>query len=325
MRFNNEYRTVMPTVLVTGASGFVGQNLIRSLVRRRYKVKAYSRQPHQARSETENREIDWVTGDLFNKERLLSACQGVDIVFHAAGIAHAGARNKDEAFQVNVFATQSVYDASAASGAKTFVFFSSILADQEHDTPYVQSKLAAEKFLLSSSASTGTQVVILRPANVYGVAMRGNISTFIKLARKGILPALPKVDGSLSMISVQDLCDAAIILATQDHDLKQPPIYPITDGRSYSVNEIEDIVYSALGKRKPRFTLPRQAFFVASILMQTLNSLGILRNAAGVELYKNVMGIRAREAHNEKFPYGILSTTSLETEMPKIIAGICEE
>lgn len=312
--------TFSPTALVTGATGFIGSHLVVKLREAGYTVKVYSRHPYRDISGASIDKANWIVGDLDNEEALAAACQEVDVVFHVAGLAHSGHCKLDEILKVNLLGTQKFYNASVVGKVKRFVYFSSILASDPDSSYYAKSKHAAEQFLLSCvSENKQTQLAILRPANVYGPRMRGNIKLFISLAHKRILPALPRLTNTFPLVSVQELCDNAIAIADLGFQIHEPHIYKITDGELYTPNRVEDAVYACQERRRPWLRFPKAAFYLASLAAQLANIIGIKKSKIGLRLYENLVGTR-EPAKEDALKGPILApTVTLESEMQKII------
>ena len=149
-------------ILMTGSHGFVGTNLIQSL-------------------SSEHEIIRWdVRQDLPLPE--------VDAVIHLAGKAHdtQHTTEAEEYFRVNTELTKKIYNRFLESTAKKFIFFSSIKA-QDGDTPYAQSKRAAEEYLIKNlELREKKEALILRPCMIYGKGMKGNLPLLLKVMKTGI-------------------------------------------------------------------------------------------------------------------------------------------
>lgn len=286
--------------LVTGASGFIGSHLCNSLAASGQRVRAAVRVGTDT-SELKSRlgnaidRVELVEIDFSDKRSLLQACSQVRTVIHAAGIAHAGTTDSDLLTKVNVEATRSLAKASQEAGTFQFVYISSTLA-QVHDIAtastasadnYGLSKKMGEEALLEF-AHENFKVSILRPANVYGPGMKGNIASMIRRIHSGSLPSLPLLNNSLSLVSVADLCQAALLAAQSSSASTE--IYPVSDGVSYTPNTIEDAIYGALGRKKPGWRTPRMIFYAASLGAEIANDLGVWKNDIGLRTYRNLTG-----------------------------------
>ncbi len=181
----------MTRLLVTGASGFLGRAAIAAFARNGYELRAaVRRQPEPAlpsgvevvRHPDLSEDTDW--------RPLLS---GVNQVVHLAGIAHTGRRATPELYdRINRLATEKFVAAAAETGVQHFVFVSSIRAQSgptadhaltERDEPaptddYGRTKLAAE----AAVRAAGVPFTILRPALLYGPAVKGNFALLLRAA-----------------------------------------------------------------------------------------------------------------------------------------------
>lgn len=231
------------TALVTGATGFIGGRLLhagdRALVRRPAGFD------------------DEVIGDLRDLDTLSRACEGVQTVFHCAGLANALGSDAKAQWQVNVEGTRHLLTAAGQAGVKCFVFFSSVKAmaepgeecvDEdwpgEPPTAYGQAKRAAEKAVLEAGAKYGMRVVNLRLAMVYGRGSRGNVWQMARAIRKGWFPRLPDNGNRRSIVHVQDVVDVARLVAARPE--ADGRTYIIADRRPYSTHEIENAMRSIL-------------------------------------------------------------------------------
>ena len=323
MQSDSNIRSCNRTALVTGATGFIGSHLVGLLKDRGYRVHIYSRQSFDQKHQGLVIERDWFEGELADKDKLRSACEGVDVVFHAAGLADSGIEDLEKMTEVNLLGTKSVFSAAALAGVERFIFFSSILAEESLNSAYATSKRSVEQFLTSFQGESSRVVpIILRPANVYGPGMRGNLLTLIKLVRSGVLPSLPQFNGRFSLVSVHDLCRAAI-MANEDVSLgSSHQIYTVTDGQVYSLNRIESAVYKHLNQENPRFKLPKAAIHVVASIAKLLNFLGLKRNQVGLRLLENLYEDRPTDKSNRAPIFDFTPTATIESEMAKIISAL---
>ena len=165
--------------VVTGGFGFVGQHLVRELLKRGADVTIVDR----ARSVQPPPGSHLVLADLADRNRLVKALEGADIVFHLAANASGtlSVINPRLDFQTNTVGTFNVLEAALAAGVERFVYVSSASVygvprrfpmDEQHPTrpfvPYGASKLSGEVTAFAFSYATGLPVVAARPFCVYG-------------------------------------------------------------------------------------------------------------------------------------------------------------
>ncbi|MCK5871675.1 MAG: NAD-dependent epimerase/dehydratase family protein [Methylococcales bacterium] len=260
----------MKTVLVTGSQGFIGQVLSQELQALGFLVK------NLVRRNTENTSNPIVL-DL-NAEWAFNPCEGVDTVFHLAGKAHALSEVKqdnDDYQSINTKVTKQLLEAAQQAGVQRFIYFSSVKAAGDSDftqdetselapdTPYGQSKLAAEKLVLKGHYVP--HPVVIRPCMVYGNTHKGNFPKMIQAIARGFFPPLPEVNNQRSMVHINDVVSATLLVAQHAKAAKQ--LYIVSDGESYSSRQLYEWICDALNKPIPPMTIPL-------ILMELLAKIG---------------------------------------------------
>lgn len=232
-------------VLVTGASGFVGSELVRQLARAEYRVRAVSR---RALDSDLADLAETVTGlDMeADDSRWREALQGVDVVIHAAARVHvmsdAAADPLAEFRRSNVSATLRIARLAHEAGARRFVLVSSIKVNGEGTVPgrpyratdlpqpmdaYGQSKWEAEQALRALEAETGLGVVVVRPTLVYGPGAKGNLATLMRILAWGLPLPLGAVRNRRSMVSRSNLCD--VLVRCVDHPAAPGQCFLLSD------------------------------------------------------------------------------------------------
>lgn len=212
-------------ILVSGASGFIGQRLVFRLLTDGHACRQLVRRQEGGASA--------IVAELADPDALAKACSGIACVFHCAGYAHAfSSLSGDDSVRhwtVNFEGTRNLVEAAGQAGVKRFVFLSSvkvmaepgeICADEnfpgEPETPYGQSKLAAEKAVLAAGQRFGMHVVNLRLAMVYGAGGRGNLERMGRLVKRAIFPPLPETGNRRSLVHVDDVVSATRLVAGDD-------------------------------------------------------------------------------------------------------------
>ncbi len=228
-------------ILVTGASGFVGRALVRSLAERGHAVRAASRKSWPA-----GEGVELVASpDLAGSADWAPLLAGVDVIVHAAAIAHT--TGVDEAAQdaVNHRAVAALAEA-ARERVERLIFLSSIraqsgacatgpLTETAEPRPadaYGRAKLAAERAL----ARSGVPFVILRPVLVAGTAPSGNLAHLLRLARLRVPLPMRGLTAKRSLVDRSDLCAAVAHVLLQSRHL----------GETYIVAHPEPIEIAAM-------------------------------------------------------------------------------
>lgn len=253
--------------LITGASGFVGSTLVEELNRRGWEVSALMRKT-SSRSNLGSAKITPVEGDLRNAESMAEAVQGVDVIFHVAGVV--AARSREDFFASNSLGTRNIVEAAKKNPSlKRLVYVSSLAAagpssaarpGEELDeckpvSFYGESKLGGEKEVLA--AKDEVPVTIIRPPAVYGPRDKG-VFTFFQMIHRGLLPLLGMENPDprrYSFVHVADLVQG-IALAGEAVDLPSGEIFYISGDGQYSWEEAMRLMASAMGKKPMPLRLP---------------------------------------------------------------------
>jgi UDP-glucose 4-epimerase len=261
----------MSPVLVTGASGFIGQHLVRRLVADGQAVRGVARRNTGALQALGGAEV--VTADVRDPAAMQAAAVGCDTVYHLAGLAHdlGMALDADAAYRaLNVEGTRNVLAGAVAGGARRFVYLSSVKAMGEEragctdettpaapETAYGRSKLAAERLVLDCGARDGLAVACLRPPLVYGAGCKGNLLRMVAAIDRGLFPPLPDLRNARSLVHVGNLVQAMLLAASRPEAAGQ--CYLVTDARPYSTRQLYELICRGLGKRVPRWSVPLAA------------------------------------------------------------------
>lgn len=311
--------------LITGATGFIGSHLVKYLREVGYKVRILSRQAYIRQNRYGVKRADWFTGDLLKPQSIGEAFKDVRVVFHLAAISNAKTTDLNACFEINLHGTKNIHAASVLNNVPMFVYFSSIHVYQSSKSSYARSKKAAEEFLQScDTESDKMEIVILRPARVYGPGMRGGIVTFIRLAQKGLLPSLPSIKTIIPLISVRDLCQMAL-KAIESVNKKQPlRIYTLTDGEQYTPNRIENAVYQVIKRNKPKYSLPASIFYLFELVGKLAEIIRVKNSLSGLNTYQDLDGSQ-KFGRSTSVVDDFSSTATLESEMPAIIAALDQD
>ena len=263
----------MTKYLVTGSTGFIGNKLTKHLAEMKVLVRILSRK-NQSNYET-------VVCDLQSDVIPDDALDNIDTVFHLAGFAHDmrdASKIADLYYKVNVSATVQLANLAVKSGVKRFVFVSSVKAggnpplgtcanekDQKNtEDVYGKTKREAELKLLEIGKDSGMHVSIIRPSLVYGPNVKGNLQLMLSGVRAGWFPPLPETGNKRSMIHVDDLVRAILLVAEDDR--ANGEIFIATDGVLYSSRDIYNTMCNVLGKSIPKWSVPKVLFDMTSLI-----------------------------------------------------------
>ncbi|MGV3710312.1 MAG: UDP-glucose 4-epimerase family protein [Gemmatimonas sp.] len=244
-------------VLVTGASGFVGQTLVDTLLREGTSVVAAYRRERDPRPGVHAVNI----GDMDANTNWAPALTGVDAVVHLAARVHVmneTAANPIDAFRrVNVEGTRNLALQARASGVRRFVFVSSIKVNGESgsftDTdapnpvdPYGISKREAEEALWEVARTTGLEVVVIRPPLVYGPGVKANFQALVRLAQRGIPLPFGAIDNRRSFVAVDNL--VSLISCCLRHPQAAGETFLVSDGHDLSTAQLLRAMAAAANK-----------------------------------------------------------------------------
>ena len=255
---------------VTGPTGFIGRRLVHRLKEKEEgrwgQIKVLSRMSYP--------EFETVVCDLQSDAISHDALEDVETIFHLAGYSHdlSDTSKVEHLYRaVNVDATLKLAELAVASSVKRFVFVSSVKAggstedvDAKPEGVYGQTKREAELAILELGRQSGMHVSIVRPALVYGPGLKGNLALMRRWIEKGWFPPLPETGNRRSMIHVDDLVQALMLVAQDDR--ANGEIYIATDGESYSSRQIYETFCAVVDKAVPQWSVPRVIFDIVSLM-----------------------------------------------------------
>ena len=260
-------------ILLSGASGFVGRNILYYFTRfSSYDFRQILKQDLYSNS----------LSNIFNQN--IS-----DVILHLAGKAHdlKNVSSSNEYYKVNTELTKDIFDAFLASDAKVFITLSSVkaVADEVDGeltedvipnpiTHYGKSKLLAEHYILSQPIPDGKRVYILRPCMIHGPGNKGNLNLLYSLVSKGFPWPLGLFENSRSYLSIENLC--FIIKELVEREDIQSGVYNVSDNVPLSTNEVIKLIAESQGENPRIFNINKTFISVIArlgdLLMLPLNS-----------------------------------------------------
>jgi dihydroflavonol-4-reductase len=260
-------------ILVTGATGLIGFNIVQELLSRNHEVRVLARTPDKAKKLFANR-CEVLRGDVTEPASIAPAAAGCELVFHAAGFPEQWMKDPAIFQQVNVGGTKNVLEACKAAGVRRVAYTStidvfagkagetyneSVLDPKPKGTYYERSKQDADKLAVEFQRG-GMDIVFLHPSGLYGPGPAGSpgMNQIIVDLKKGKIPML--LPGGLPVVysedvarghvlaaekgksgdrfilseSYQTLTDVATVICSQLGISKLPPVMPLWMGRAIS-------------------------------------------------------------------------------------------
>ena len=266
------------TVLVTGASGFLGRALCSNLSKSGCAVRPAGRMLAAGNS------AEVAVGDIGPDTDWTAALANVHCVIHCAARVHVMnvlAFDPLEAFRkVNTAGTLNLARQASAAGVKRFVFVSTVKVNGEVTItgrpfraddvpmpldPYGISKLEAEKGLRELEAQTGIEVVIVRPPLIYGPNVGANFAHMMRWVARGVPLPLGAVHNARSLVNLDNLVD--LLITCLKHPAAAGQTFLVSDGEDVSTSELLRRTAQAMGRKAflvsiPAFLLERGALLL---------------------------------------------------------------
>ena len=273
------------TVLVTGASGFIGRNVVTALLQDSFKVRVACRQGTESPFRSYNNvEIRYLSGSGCAAVDWVDAVGGCNAVIHAAARAHSSGDPSEDSLRAfrlaNVDFARSCGEAAASAGVQRFIFISSVgvhgsksdlqpiearSAFKPH-TQYAASKAEAERAIASVALRSSMQLTVVRPPLVYGPGAPGNFGLLVRAVARGLpLPFASLTRNRRSFVAVGNLVD--LILTCLTHPGAANQEFVVSDGHDLSTAELIRRVGVAMGKPARLFPVPMKFLDLATRVM----------------------------------------------------------
>lgn len=237
----------MKRVIVTGSTGFVGQNLT-----------AYLQSNHELQALS----VRYVPNQSFTFDS--------DTFIHLAGKAHdlKKVSRPQDYYEANFELTKQLYDAFLASKMAVFIFMSTvkavadevkgILSEDQLSNPkthYGIAKHQAEEYILSQQLPEGKRVYILRPCMIHGPGNKGNLNLLYQLVANGVPWPLGAFENQRSFLSIENLC--FVVRELLENASIPSGVYNVADNESLSTSELIQLLGQSLGKSTNIWNVPQ--------------------------------------------------------------------
>ena len=279
-------------IIITGASGFVGQNLLRFL----------------------KKDNDLIPLSIrYNQNKKFNLNSSV--VIHLAGKAHDLKKTSEdkEYYEANTELTKKLFNQFLESSSKVFIFMSSVKAAKDvvegilsEDvipdpvTVYGKSKLAAEEYILSKEIPKNKRVYILRPCMIHGPNNKGNLNLLFNFVSRGIPYPFGKYENKRSFVSIDNLC--FVIKELIENSKIESGIYNISDDISLSTIDLVQMMSEILCKPTRILKVPKLLIrFIAKVgdfLPLPINSERLIKLTENYE----VSNLKIKNAIQKKLP-----------------------
>lgn len=277
----------MAKVLVTGANGFLGSWLVRRLLQEGHQVFSLVRKTSDL-SELEGVNTEYRYGDVTDLHSLLAAFEGIDTVFHLAGLIAYKKTDREKMEKINVGGTKNVIEACRALRVRKLVHLSSVVAvgagfnpsqvlneESEYNIHhlnlgYFETKREAEELVVQACQKKLVDAVILNPSTIYGPgdARKGSRKTQLKVAQ-GTFKFY--TSGGVNVVSVEDVVEGIVSAWKKGRTGERY----ILAGENLLIKDLFRIIAEKAGVEPPKKLLPASVIHVVGMVGDALGALGL--------------------------------------------------
>jgi dihydroflavonol-4-reductase len=303
------------TAFVTGATGLLGNNLVRLLLDRGFRVRALARSQAKAARQFKGLSLEVVEGDMSNVAAFAPSLKSADIVFHTAAHfrdSYKGGKHWSELYRINVRGTADLISEAYSAGIRRFVHTSSIavldgpvgapidetmVRDENNADDYYKSKILADREVLSFLDSHPAMwAAMVLPGWMHGPGDVGPTSAgqttldFVKGNLPGVIPA------SFSLVDARDVAAALLLVAEKG---RRGERY-LAAGRNHTMEDLFRLLEKVSGVKAPSRQIPVMALYLLAAVQESwarLTKKPVLLSWAGVRLL-------TRETGRTQFDHG---------------------
>ena len=301
------------TVFLTGATGFIGGRLARSLAERGDRLRCLVRHTQRGRF-LEELGAELIPGEITDSIALQRGLSGADLAFHVAAVYEIGPVDVRDMERINVGGTRSFFEEAARVKVPRIVYVSSTVAlgpvvsgegNEEsswagpYPSAYHRTKTEAHH-AARQAQQRGLPVIIVCPANVYGPSRSGPNGKFMHDLVRGRLPALLKDPAWFSYVHVDDVVDGLMRVA----DAGRTGATYVLSGEAASMNDFAERVAELAGRRPPPLRLPASLVYGSAFLLDAISRVTRTRFAINRESVRISDRLRWLHSHT-------LATTEL--------------
>jgi dihydroflavonol-4-reductase len=266
--------------LVTGATGFTGGHLARTLAAQGSSVRALVRDTSGRAAALASAGVSLVCGDLRDRDALDKATAGVDVVYHIAAVYRQAGLSTGTYRAINADAVQGVIEAAARNGVRRVVHCSTVGVHGDVERPpanedaplkpgdvYQETKLEGERIARQAGQRLGIGVTIVRPTGIYGPGDRRLLKLFRNVARRRWITLGPG-DIYYHLTYIDDLVEGFCLCG--EHPAAANRTYILAGGEVTTLNELVALIANVARVPAPRLHLPVWPFWTAGAVCEAL-------------------------------------------------------
>lgn len=235
-------------IVITGGTGFVGEEIVKQVRAAGFPVRAIVRDPQAAQWLADRYGVELFHGNVLFAPSIEGAMKGAKGVIHLVGIIH---EQRESTFdRAHTQATKYVVDEAKRAGVKRYLHMSALGTRENTRSRYHQTKWVAEEYVRKS----GLAWTILRPSVIYGPKDK-SVNTLMKVIhRSPFVPVLGPGTTRIQPISIQNVANAFVAAIRNDNSIGKT--YDLCGPEAFTWNELYDKLQLLLGSRKPKVHLP---------------------------------------------------------------------
>lgn len=273
-------------ILITGATGFVGKWLTKDLIKEGHTVRIIHRKSSDL-SFFKNLNVETILGDVTDKESLVNALKGIDVVFHLAGVIGYSKAMRKQMDKVNVQGTRNIVDACIENGnIQRLIHMSSVVAVGASTTPtalneessfnishlnlgYFETKRMAEDIIREAVHHKKLSAVMVNPSTIYGPGDSEKSSRKVQLkVLQGKFPFY--TPGGVSIVHIEDV----IYCLKQAWKIGEDGERYIVSGENITIKNLFEII-AEIGKvEPPKIALPKLAIRIIGLVGDFKETIG---------------------------------------------------
>ncbi|PID44727.1 MAG: nucleoside-diphosphate sugar epimerase [Proteobacteria bacterium] len=267
-------------VLVTGANGHIGANVVRALLEKGHRVRAFIRESADRRG-LEGLQIDYVHGDIMDSKAVCSAAEGCDAIIHLAAVYKTIAKTPEEIVEPAITGAENIFHAANKAGIKRIVYTSSVASvgfsdnpnhlrtgndwNENAHNPYYIAKTRSEKKAQALSKEFDIHTVVICPCIVTG-PLDYRITPSNQLIMDWINGKGQTYNGGLNLVDVRDIAQAHVAALEKGENRKRY----IVGGQNIEVKEIGLLLKEMTGIKPIHLPFNRTISLLAARVVESL-------------------------------------------------------